>query len=112
MTTLYTVYRSDESSTAVQRLPLQQAAHILLVTDGYAYEVREEKGGLKTLFISDGSANSTRSARHLNPTRIMGWSVEEIWKQVVATDWRGYEAMPDKAFDAMIQRLKEENKED
>lgn len=108
----YTVFRSDESSTAIQRLPLAQAAHTLLVTDGYAYEVHEEKGGLKTLYVSDGSANSTRSARHMNPTRIMGWCEDDIWKQVVTINWRGYEAMTDEAFDAMQKRIADENKED
>ena len=105
--TTYTVFRSDNSADATRGLTLEQAADALMTEDGYAYEWRTDADGYHTLWISDGSANSTRGARHLNASRFAGFDRERALLDVVNTDWHGCEAMTDEAFSAMLAACEE-----
>lgn len=109
--TTYTVFCSNDANVARRGLTLANAADELLTQDGYAYEIRPVEGydGQMQLWTSDGSANSTRGARHLTPTRIGGHSEDEIWQQVIAREWHGFEAMTDADFDTMRAAVEQED---
>lgn len=100
--TTYTVFQSDNSAEATTGLSIEDAAHELMTTDGYAYEWRTDADGYHTVWLSDGSANSTRGARHMRASRFAGFDRAEVLRAIVADDWRGYEAMADDAFAAML----------
>jgi len=116
--TTYTVYRPDYDYSSMiegSGLSLASAAHVLLTGDGYAYEIRDDatpaRDGdvLRVLWVSDGSANSPRSARYLHATRIIGWSDDEIFTKVVKEEWHGFEAMTDDEFAAYLTASNEED---
>lgn len=102
-TATYTVFRSDDwSVTEGQRLTLKEAAEALLETDGYAFEIRQEDG-LFELFVSDGSCNSPRGSRHMKSCAAGGYishDINDLYRKIVANEWRGYEAMTDEDFEA------------
>lgn len=103
--TTYTVYRSDDSGKATQRLTLEEAAQRLLTIDGHHYEIRQD-GTLSDgtpwfrLFLSLFSRNSPLGGRPLVPSRFAATSHAEIYEQVITEEWHGLEAIPDADFDA------------
>lgn len=110
-TTTYTVFNRNtgDFASADRGLSLEDAADALMTEDGYAWEWRSEKTDILgelmdywTIWLSDGSQYSTRSARHLRASRFAGYDQKKILEEVVSTDWRGMEAMPDADFDAMV----------
>jgi hypothetical protein len=96
--TTYTVYRAADTSSHTSGLTLDEAADALLTTDGYAYEWRTDDEGYHVLWISDGSANSTRGARHMRPTVFAGFDRAAVLHRIVCDEWRGYEATTDERF--------------
>lgn len=96
--TTYTVYRADDTSSHTSGLTLEDAADMLLTTDGYAYEWRTDADGYHVLWISDGSANSTRGARHMRATVFTGFDRDKVLHRIVCDEWRGYEATSDERF--------------
>ncbi len=108
-TTTYTVFNHGDYALAHRGLSLEEAADELMTEDGYAWEWRSKKIDVLgkqmdywTIWLSDGSRYSTRSARHLHASRFSGFDKEQILEEVVSTEWRGMEAMPDADFDAMV----------
>ncbi len=110
-TTTYTVFNRNtgDFASADRGLSLEDAADALMTDDGYEWEWRSQKRDILgepmdywTIWLSDGSRYSTRSARHLRASRFAGFDKKEILEEVVSTDWRGMEAMPDDAFSAMV----------
>ena len=110
-TTTYTVFNRNtgDFASADRGLSLEDAADALMTNDGYEWEWRSQKRDILgepmdywTIWLSDGSRYSTRSARHLRASRFAGFDKREILEEVVSTDWRGMEAMPDDAFSAML----------
>jgi len=110
-TTTYTVFNRNNSdyASAHRGLSLEDAADELMTDDGYEWEWRSEKTDILgepmdywTIWLSDGSRNSTRSARHRRASRFAGYDKKEILEEVVSTAWRGMEAMPDADFNAMV----------
>ena len=99
--TTYTVHRLDDSSHIEGRgLSLSEAAEALLGVDGYAHEIRVDADGYHRLYISDGSANSTRGARRVNACPdYNGRSQDEVYAKVMNTPWRGYIAVTDEQYD-------------
>jgi hypothetical protein len=106
--TTYTVFSVNNSaSIAGQGLTLEQAAHTLLTSDGYEYEIREEDR-LFVLWISDGSRNSTRGARNLNSCAAGGFvaaSLEALHRRIVEDEWHGYEAQTDETYAILLGLL-------
>jgi hypothetical protein len=116
--TTYTVINPNTGEVLGRGLSATDAAAAILTDDGYAYEVRERGDiGHYELFVSDGSANSTRGARHMNSTilsiggcyaagRDAAWA--ELAGRVLTAGWNGPEAMTDAAYDAMLAELEAE----
>lgn len=104
--TTYTVYRSDDSGKATQRLTLEEAARSLLTADGFDYEIRLEDGtaGSKwprfVLWITQFSRNSPLGSRPMVASRFIGASHAEIHALVISEEWHGFQAIPDAEFDA------------
>ena len=102
--TTYTVLNRD--GTVLDRnLTALQAMREILTYDGYAYRFRRDKAGNLYLYHSDGSANSTRSARHFNRCILNNSSLpglagqREIAELVINADWpRLPEAMTDQDY--------------
>jgi hypothetical protein len=112
----YTVFDPNDSSNIYgQNLTAIQAMEELLTYDGYAFEIREESWQGSTiwqLYHSDGSANSTRSARHLQKTVVFSLKKdkqqahEEIALAVITANWpRLPEVMSDDDFEAYKAQL-------
>ena len=94
--------------TVIDRnLTALQAMREILTYDGYAYRFRRDKAGNLYLYHSDGSANSTRGARHfvrcvsnINSSLPGIAGQREIAEQVILSDWpRLPEAMTDEDYD-------------
>ena len=115
--TLYTVYNSNNGNVILRGASVEDAAHAMLTDDGYRYEVRRMVEADETgpacweLWVSDGSENSTRSARHLHST-VLRYGVvyakdrDRAWKEfaelVVRYERAGTQAMPDADYDEML----------
>jgi hypothetical protein len=104
--TTYTVYRSEDSSYATQRLTLEEAAQRLLTADGHDYKILREDGTTGgrwprfVLWLTQFSRNSPLGNRPLVASRFFGASHTEIYEQVITEEWHGYQAIPDADFDA------------
>lgn len=104
--TTYTVYRTDYSGKATQRLTLQEAAQRLLTADGHDYDIRLEDGTINSrwpryvLWITQFSRNSPLGGRPLVASRFIGASHAEIYDQVISEEWHGFEAIPDAVYDS------------
>lgn len=114
MTTTYTVYRSDDSGKATQRLTLQEAAQALLTADGHDYEIRLEDGTINSrwprhvLWVTQFSRNSPLRSRPLVASRFIGAYHAEIYEEVISEEWHGFQAIPDADFDVKFtERLTE-----
>ena len=114
--TTYTVFDANDSSNIYGRgLTAVQAMNETLTDDGYRYEIRksEFQGAVCwDLYHSDGSANSTRSARHMVKTFIFSMiddeaqAEQEIAERAIAAGWNGMPGvMTDEAFDAMLAQI-------
>lgn len=109
MTTTYTVFDPQDTQNHRSGLSMESAAVTLLNEDGYEYEIRKDKKfNLLVLFISDGSRNSPRGARHLIETRFRGETEDEIYEAVIGDEWHGMECMTDADFAAMVARFDDE----
>ena len=105
--TRYTVL-SPSGSVIDRNLTALQAMREILNYDGYAYRFRRDKAGNLYLYHSDGSANSTRGARHfvrcvsnINSSLLGLAGQREIAEQVIYAGWpRLPEAMTDADYDA------------
>jgi hypothetical protein len=114
--TTYTVFDTNDSSNIYGRgLTAEHAMNEILTYDGYRYEIRKSdfQGSVCwDLYHSDGSANSTRSARHLVKTGIFSLiddearAEQEIAERVIAAGWTGLpDVMADEDFDAMLAQI-------
>ena len=109
MTTTYTVFNPQDSDEHESGLTALEAMDRILTDDGFRYEIRPGADGRGwRLWHSDGSANSTRGARHFVAT--VAFSVreaeieatEEIAATVITADWDHLPvAMTDDEFRAM-----------
>ena len=103
--TTYTVI-SPSGDVIDRNLTALQAMAAILGYDGYAWKFVRAKNGYLSLYHSDGSANSTRGARHFVKTvagsplaRLAGRRA--IAEQVINAAWpRLPEAMTDADYDA------------
>ena len=96
----YTVYRADDCDDFTAGLSLRDAAHELLTADGSDYEIRQDEDGDACLWISDGSANSQRGARHMvRAYGVSGLTEDEIYLAVInmAEAWHGWFACTDES---------------
>ncbi|MFN7341269.1 MAG: hypothetical protein ACK5VI_09355 [Opitutia bacterium] len=116
--TTYTVYRSDDSGNATQRLTLEEAAQALLTADGHDYEIRLEDGtaGSKwprfVLWITQFSRNSPLGSRPMVASRFIGASHAEIYEAVLSEEWHGFQAVPDADYDLnFAERLTDSEEE-
>lgn len=107
----YTVTNPNSGALLGRGLSVTEAADAILTHDGYAYEVREMGAGHYELFVSDGSANSPRGARHLNSTILSiggcyAADAEAAWRElagrVLTADWEGPQAMTDADYEAAL----------
>jgi hypothetical protein len=112
--TTYTVFDAQDSSRIFGRgLTAEQAMHEFLTYDGYRYEIRKTATSYD-LYHSDGSENSTRSARHMVKTVVFSLltaksdAIKEIAERVVVAGWDGPEIMTDEAFDAVLVEIEAE----
>ena len=116
--TTYTVFANADATDVIDRhLTAEQAMEELLVHDGYAYEIRREEDGRGwRLWRSDGSAYSTRGARHMVET--VAFSLEddeaaataEIAEYVCRAGWRRLpDCMTDEDYDAMMAQIDADN---
>lgn len=109
--TTYTVYRSDDSGKATQRLTLEEAAQALLTADGHDYEIRLEDGTVGgkwprfVLWITQFSRNSPLGSRPMVASRFIGASHADIYEQVIGDPWHGFEAIPDAAYSAYMHEF-------
>ena len=109
--TTYTVIAPG--GTVIDRnLTALQAMREILTYDGYAYRFRRDKAGNLYLYHSDGSANSSRGARHfvrcvsINSPLPGIAGQREIAEQVILSDWpRLPEAMNDADYDALQAQI-------
>ena len=93
MTHTYTVRRIyDTDQTAEVGLTLKDAAEALMTQDGFAFEIRPSTGGMLSLWLSDGSANSPRGARHMRES-CCGWTEDQLYAWVILGEWHGFEAV-------------------
>ena len=105
--TTYTVI-APSGSVIDRNLTALQAMREILTYDGYAYLFRRDKAGNLYLYHSDGSANSTRGARHfvrcvsnINSSLPGIAGQREIAEQVIYAGWPGLpEAIIDADYDA------------
>jgi len=104
--TTYTVL-SPSGSVIDRNLTALQAMREMLTYDGYAYRFRRDKAGGLFLYHTNGSANSTRGARHFVRCVNINSSLpgiagqREIAEQVIYAGWpRLPEAMTDADYDA------------
>lgn len=115
----YTVFDANDSSVIYGRgLTSEQAMHEILTYDGYQYEIvkTDFKGSVCwELYHSDGSANSTRGARHMVKTLVFSMiedgaqAAHEIAEKVIAAGWNDVPSvMTDEAFDALVEQASEE----
>lgn len=118
--TTYTVFTNESATEIVGRgLTAEQAMDELLSHDGYAWEIRREADGDGwRLWHSDGSAYSTRGARHMVATVAFSLAddkadaAREIAERVIAAGWRGLpDCMTDEDYDAMMARIGAEEAE-
>ena len=120
--TTYTVFDADDSSNIYGRgLTVEQAMDEILTYDGYRYEIKKSDfhGSVCwDLYHSDGSAASTRGARHMVKTVIFSLvedeaqAMREIAEHVIAAGWnRVPDVMTDEAFDAMLAEIAKDEAE-
>lgn len=115
--TTYTVFHSNDSTRAISRLTLKEAAHELLTYDGYDYEIRQDGNlfdgtPMYRLWVSQFSRNSPLGRKGLGATIIYGETENEIWQEVISREnWHGMEAMTDTQYDQMLADLEQETEE-
>lgn len=107
--THYTVFSPDNGYVVERGITALEAMRAILEHDGYAYKfTRRKSDGRLSLWHSDGSANSTRGARHFKRTVALSFSPglkgqKEIAMQVISAHWPGLpEAMTDAEYDKMV----------
>lgn len=107
----FTVINPNTGTVYDRGLTSIQAMKAILEHDGYAWKFVRRRDGLLELHHSDGSANSTRGARHF--TKTVAGSCKpglegqrDIALQVINAAWRGLpEAMEDSAYDAVMEEV-------
>jgi hypothetical protein len=120
--TTYAVFDSNDVSNIYGRgLTAEQAMSVILTYDGYSYEIQKSEfqgSACWELYHSDGSAASTRGARHLVKTVIFSLiedeaqAAHEIAERVIIAGWsRLPEVMTDEEFDAMLAEIGQDNAE-
>lgn len=120
--TTYTVFDSSDFNRIYGRgLTAVQAMNEILTYDGYRYEIRksEFRGSVCwDLWHSDGSAASTRGARHMVKTVIFSLiedeahARQEIAEAVIVAGWNGLpEVMNDEDFKAMLAEITGQDEE-
>ena len=117
--TTYTVM-NGAGTVQASGCTLEEAANEVLTYDDYAFEIRRAEPRWDVhgepqwqLWHSDGSAASTRSARHLVLTRIGVYAAtkEAAWPGIAAevianADWfKGCTVMTDADYDAMLAEI-------
>lgn len=112
--TTYTVFTNSNATEIIGRhMSAEQAMDELLSHDGYAWQIRRENDGEGwRLWHSDGSANSTRGARHMVKTVAFSLkdneaaATREIAEQVCRAGWRRLpDCMTDDDYDAMMAQI-------
>ena len=105
----FTVFSANSGYVLDRGLTALKAMAEILNYDGYDWKFSRRKGdGCLSLWHSDGSANSTRGARHFVKTTCFSFKPglegqREIALQVISATWRGRpEAMTDADYDAMV----------
>ena len=121
-TTTYTVLNS-QGEVEARNLTITEAASELLGYDGYAFEIRRADSKWDVagepsweLWHSDGSANSTRGARHMVKTTISVYAADAdaawplIAREVIKhPDWfKDCDMMTDAAYDEMLSEIEAE----
>ena len=112
--TTYTVI--DRDGTVIDRnLTALKAMAAILEHDGYAWKFMRAANGYLSLWHSDGSANSTRGARHFVKT-VAGSPLaglagrRAVARQVISAAWpRLPEAMTDADYDDLQAQFAADN---